>query len=100
VCQVAVIYLLGLRLAELRGTLSPERLAELVAELKRLPHGIAQITGVKSRQVGKGDDAKEGDDAKRGGDADLAAESHPSVNVVGEGVRERIVRIADEHWQR
>jgi glucosamine--fructose-6-phosphate aminotransferase (isomerizing) len=45
VCQVAVIYLLGLRLAELRGTLPPERLAELVSEVKRLPHCISEITG-------------------------------------------------------
>ncbi len=38
VCQVAVMYLLALRLAELRGTLPAERIAELVGELKRLPH--------------------------------------------------------------
>ena len=31
VCQVAAMYLLALRLAELRGTLPPERIAELVA---------------------------------------------------------------------
>jgi glucosamine--fructose-6-phosphate aminotransferase (isomerizing) len=37
VAQVAAMYLLGLRLAELRGTLPPERLAELVAEMKGLP---------------------------------------------------------------
>jgi glucosamine--fructose-6-phosphate aminotransferase (isomerizing) len=40
VCQVAVFYLLGLRLAELHGTLAPERIAELVAQLKHLPHWI------------------------------------------------------------
>ena len=40
VCQVAVMYLLALRLAELRGTLPPDRIAALVAELKRLPHSI------------------------------------------------------------
>ncbi len=44
-CQVAVMYLLGLRLAQLRGTLAPERVSELVAELKRLPHCIAELTG-------------------------------------------------------
>jgi glucosamine--fructose-6-phosphate aminotransferase (isomerizing) len=44
-CQVAVLYLLGLRLAELRGTLEPARIAELVGEVKRLPHCIAEITG-------------------------------------------------------
>jgi len=43
VCQVAVMYLLGLRLAELRGTLPAERIAELVGELKRLPHRIDEL---------------------------------------------------------
>ena len=43
VCQVAVMYLLGLRLAELRGTLAPERITELVGELKRLPHSIDEL---------------------------------------------------------
>jgi glucosamine--fructose-6-phosphate aminotransferase (isomerizing) len=42
VCQVAAIYLLGLRLAELRGTLEPQRIAELVGELGRLPHCIEE----------------------------------------------------------
>ncbi len=41
-CQVAVIYLIGLRLAQLQGRLAPERVAELVSELKRLPHCIAE----------------------------------------------------------
>jgi glutamine---fructose-6-phosphate transaminase (isomerizing) len=45
VCQVAVMYLLGLRLAELRGTLPPARIAELVAEIKRLPHCIDELMG-------------------------------------------------------
>jgi len=43
VCQVAVMYLLALRLAELHGTLPKERIAELVAELKRLPHAMAEV---------------------------------------------------------
>ena len=42
-CQVAVMYLLGLRLAELRGELSAERLADLVADIKRLPHLIDTV---------------------------------------------------------
>ncbi len=42
VAQVAAMYLVGLRLAELRGTLAPERLAELVAELKHLPSKIEE----------------------------------------------------------
>jgi glucosamine--fructose-6-phosphate aminotransferase (isomerizing) len=44
-CQVAVMYLLGLRLAQLRGTLPSARVTELVSELKRLPHCIARLTG-------------------------------------------------------
>jgi glutamine---fructose-6-phosphate transaminase (isomerizing) len=43
VCQVAVMHLLGLRLAELRGTLEPGRVASLVAELKHLPHSIDEL---------------------------------------------------------
>jgi glucosamine--fructose-6-phosphate aminotransferase (isomerizing) len=43
VCQVAVMYLLALRLAELRGELPPERIAELVAALKRLPTAIDDV---------------------------------------------------------
>jgi glucosamine--fructose-6-phosphate aminotransferase (isomerizing) len=43
VCQVAVMYLLALRLAELRGTLSADRIAELVHGLQRLPHSIDEL---------------------------------------------------------
>src|SRR6478672_3767218 len=39
-CQVAIMYLLALRLAELRETLSLERRTELVTQIKRLPHAI------------------------------------------------------------
>jgi glucosamine--fructose-6-phosphate aminotransferase (isomerizing) len=42
-CQVAVMYLLALRLAELRGTLPAARRAALVADLKRLPNCIAAM---------------------------------------------------------
>jgi glutamine---fructose-6-phosphate transaminase (isomerizing) len=50
VSQVAAIYLLGLRLAELRGTMRPERIAELVAELKGLPSKIQEaIVGTEDR---------------------------------------------------
>jgi glucosamine--fructose-6-phosphate aminotransferase (isomerizing) len=38
--QVAAMYLLALRLAELRGSLSPARLRELVAALRRIPQDI------------------------------------------------------------
>jgi glucosamine--fructose-6-phosphate aminotransferase (isomerizing) len=44
VAQVAGMYLLALRMAELRGTLPASRLAELVTELKRIPHAITEIT--------------------------------------------------------
>jgi glucosamine--fructose-6-phosphate aminotransferase (isomerizing) len=40
VAQVAAMYLIGLRLAELRETLPPGRLAELVAEMKSLPSKV------------------------------------------------------------
>ncbi len=43
VCQVAAMYLLALRLAELRGTLAPEVLERTITELKRLPHAIAEM---------------------------------------------------------
>src|SRR4029453_17402441 len=45
VCQVAVMFLLGLRLAELRGTLDPARRRELVAGLKSIPHHIEAMLG-------------------------------------------------------
>src|SRR5688572_7239532 len=44
VAQVAAIYLLALRIAELRGTLPPERLRELIAGFKGIPHAINEIT--------------------------------------------------------
>ena len=38
VAQVAAMYLLALKLAELRGTLEPEVIANLIAELRAMPH--------------------------------------------------------------
>jgi len=43
VCQVAVMYLLALKLAELRGTMKPETLQKLVGDIKRLPRAIAEV---------------------------------------------------------
>jgi glucosamine--fructose-6-phosphate aminotransferase (isomerizing) len=43
VCQVAAMYLLALRLAELRGTLDAQRRGELVSGLKQLPHCVAEL---------------------------------------------------------
>jgi glucosamine--fructose-6-phosphate aminotransferase (isomerizing) len=50
VAQVAVMYLIGLRLAELRGTLPAERIAELVAEMKTLPSKVeTTLAGCEER---------------------------------------------------
>ena len=43
VAQVSAMYLLALRLAELRGTLDPERLRRLIAALKHMPHHIGEV---------------------------------------------------------
>jgi glucosamine--fructose-6-phosphate aminotransferase (isomerizing) len=43
VCQVAVMYLLALKLAELRGTMKAETMERIVGEIKRLPHSIQQV---------------------------------------------------------
>jgi len=51
VAQVAVMYLLGLRLAELRGALPAERVAELVAELKSLPSRIEETLAAVEEPV-------------------------------------------------
>jgi glutamine---fructose-6-phosphate transaminase (isomerizing) len=42
VAQVAAMYLLGLRIAELRGSLPPGRVAELVVEMKSLPSKVEE----------------------------------------------------------
>jgi glucosamine--fructose-6-phosphate aminotransferase (isomerizing) len=51
VAQVAAMYLLGLRLAELRGTLPPQRVAELIAELKGLPSKIEETLAAVEEPV-------------------------------------------------
>jgi len=43
VAQVAAMYLLGLRIAELRNTVPAPRRQELVTELKRIPHHITTM---------------------------------------------------------
>jgi len=52
-----VIYLLALHLAEQRGTLEPARIAELVSEIKRLPHCIDEVLGGVGEQVARIADA-------------------------------------------
>ncbi|HET8863686.1 MAG TPA: glutamine--fructose-6-phosphate transaminase (isomerizing) [Solirubrobacterales bacterium] len=50
VAQVAAMYLLGLRLAELRETMPRERLVELIAEMKSLPSKIeTTLAGCEER---------------------------------------------------
>jgi glucosamine--fructose-6-phosphate aminotransferase (isomerizing) len=43
VSQVASMYLLALRIAEIRGTLTAARRSELVAAIKKLPHLITEL---------------------------------------------------------
>ncbi len=43
VCQVAVMHLLGLKLAELRGTMDGAQLGEVIDDLKRVPHCIEEL---------------------------------------------------------
>jgi glucosamine--fructose-6-phosphate aminotransferase (isomerizing) len=45
VSQVAAMLLLALRLAQVRATLPPERIAELVADLRALPRRIDELLG-------------------------------------------------------
>jgi glucosamine--fructose-6-phosphate aminotransferase (isomerizing) len=49
--QVAAMYLFGLRLAQLRGTLPTERIEELVAELKALPVKIDETLAATEEAV-------------------------------------------------
>jgi len=49
--QIAAMYLIALRLAELRGTLEPPVLANTIAELKRLPHLIAELLERDGEQI-------------------------------------------------
>jgi len=50
-CQVAVMLLLALRLGELRGTLSPERMAELVPQVKHLPSQVSELMETLAPEV-------------------------------------------------
>jgi glutamine---fructose-6-phosphate transaminase (isomerizing) len=57
ICQVAVMHLLALKLAELRDTLPAERRAELIADLKRIPHSIEELLANVDAQVNEIADA-------------------------------------------
>ncbi|HEX5192836.1 MAG TPA: glutamine--fructose-6-phosphate transaminase (isomerizing) [Solirubrobacteraceae bacterium] len=51
VSQMVAMYLLALRLAELRGTLGPDELAAAIAELERLPHRVAEMLERRHAEV-------------------------------------------------
>jgi glutamine---fructose-6-phosphate transaminase (isomerizing) len=51
VSQVAAMYLLGLRLAELRGTMARDRLTTLIRELKSIPSKIEETIASTDEQV-------------------------------------------------
>src|SRR5215208_2766857 len=53
VAQAAAMALLGLKLAELRGTLPPERIAELAGDLRALPAKIAELVDAVDPAVTK-----------------------------------------------
>jgi glutamine---fructose-6-phosphate transaminase (isomerizing) len=118
VCQVALIYLLGLRLAELRGTLPAARVAELVGELRRLPHRIGELIGplvnLTAGYGGAGDgaagDGAAGDGAAGDGGAELAANGSALAGAERDGDGDRgdgtgavlaqVMRVAEEHWSK
>jgi glucosamine--fructose-6-phosphate aminotransferase (isomerizing) len=51
VCQVAVMYMLALRLAELRATMKPETLRRILAQLKRVPSCIQEVVASAEADV-------------------------------------------------
>jgi glucosamine--fructose-6-phosphate aminotransferase (isomerizing) len=51
VSQVAAMFLLALRIAELRGTLSGEERSGLVADLKRIPHHLDAVLAACDEHV-------------------------------------------------
>ena len=53
VAQVAAMYLLGLKLAQTRGTLAADRLAELVEGMRSLPDAITTVLASLDEPVGR-----------------------------------------------
>ncbi len=53
VCQVAVMYLLALKLAEQRGTIPADRIAKLVDDLKRLPSAMEETVAAITDEQGE-----------------------------------------------
>ena len=52
VAQITALYLLGLHLAQVRGTLTPEEIAENVEELRAVPDKITEVLEV-SKSIGQ-----------------------------------------------
>jgi glucosamine--fructose-6-phosphate aminotransferase (isomerizing) len=57
VCQLAVMYLLGLKLAELHGTLPSARRRELIAGLKAVPSAITELLEQSADSIARAADA-------------------------------------------
>ena len=53
VAQVACMYLLGLKLGEVKGSLPVERRTELVAQLKQMPHAIEELLDGIDEQIAR-----------------------------------------------
>jgi len=51
VCQVAVMYLLALRLAELRGTMKRETLRRILTQFRNVPHLIEEVVASAEADV-------------------------------------------------
>jgi glucosamine--fructose-6-phosphate aminotransferase (isomerizing) len=49
--QTAAMYLIGLKLAELRGTLAADEIARLITDLKAIPHKIEMLLGDCDQQM-------------------------------------------------
>jgi glucosamine--fructose-6-phosphate aminotransferase (isomerizing) len=62
VSQVAALYLLALRLAELRGTLDAPRRAELITQLKHVPHHIETVLATVPEPIERIAERHAGDD--------------------------------------
>ncbi len=55
-CQLAVMYLLALKLAELRDTMPVARRRELIAELKAVPHKISELLEQSAEPIARAAD--------------------------------------------
>lgn len=105
VCQVALIYLLGLRLAELRGTLPVERVAELVGEMRRLPHRITELLG-PAVATGAADEHTDAADEDTLNSVNSVNSGNGATGAAGfaegasAGMLAQVRRVADEHWTK